>query len=234
MTFPCRLAAILLITGAGLLAGAALAPAAPLPAVDGVPAPIGFTVNRDGTPIGTQRLTFHTESGPGGERLIVDSTIDVKVRAAFVTLYRYTFTGRETWQGGKLVAMDTATDDDGTKFTVHVRAGPAGLKVDATDAHYVAPADTIPDSYWPADTVKRRRFIDIETGKLVDMISTPAGHRTISAAGKPVEVSVYKLRGIVTGEVGYAPDGTWTLLDVVTRGSDIVYTPQAPVVPRPR
>lgn len=219
MTFPCRLALI------GFVAGALPAAAAPALAADDVPASIGFVVNRDGTPIGTQRLTFHTERGPDGEQLIVDSTIDVKVRAAFITVYRYSFTGRETWQGGKLIAMDTATNDDGTKLAVHVRATPAGLQVDATNAHYLAPADTIPDSYWPADTVKRRRFIDIANGRLVDMISTPAGHRTITVAGKPVDVSVYRLSGIVTGEVGYSPGGAWTLLTVLTHGSDIVYSP---------
>jgi hypothetical protein len=219
MTFQHRLALL------GLIAAAVPAPAGPLFAAEPVPASMNFIVDRDGTPIGTQRLNFHTETGPDGHQLIVDSTIDIKVRAAFVTLYRYEFTGRETWQGGKLVAMDTATDDDGTKFTVHARATPAGLKVDATDAHYMAPTDTIPDSYWPPDTVKRSQFIDIETGKLVDLVSTPAGHRTITVAGRPVDVTLYHLSGVITGELGYGPDGRWLVLRFPSHGSDIAYVP---------
>lgn len=189
-----------------------------------VPAPIGFIVHRDGTPIGTHRLTFHTEAGPDGERLIVDTTIDIKVRAAFVTLYHYNFKGREAWQRGKLLSLDSATDDDGAKMQVHVRATAAGLKVDSTEAHYVAPPDTLPDSYWRPDTVKRQHFIDIENGKLVDLISTPIGPRTITYVGKPVELSMYRLAGVIDGEIGYGSDGEWMTLRFASHGSDILFT----------
>ena len=208
----------------GLLVGCSLVvAAAPIPA-ETVPASIGFIVNRDGNPIGTHRLTFHAESGPDGERLIVDIAIDIKVTAAFVTVYRYTFKGRETWQGDRLIAFDTATDDDGTKKSVHVRATAAGLQVDSTATHYVAPADTLPESYWRPDTVKHRHFIDIEDGKLVDLVSTPAGRRTVAAAGKPVELTMYKLAGDITGEIGYGADGQWMFLHFPSHGADILYT----------
>lgn len=191
---------------------------------EAVPASIGFIVHRDGAPVGTHRLTFHTEAGPGGERLIVDMAIDIKVRAAFITLFRYTLRDRETWQGGKLLAMDSATNDDGKRLQVHVRATAAGLKVDATDAHYLAPAGTLPDSYWRPDTVRHRHFIDIEDGKLVDLVSTPAGHRTIAYNGKPLQLAVYRLAGQISGEIGYAADGQWMLLHFPSHGSDILYT----------
>lgn len=217
---------------AGLLVGCSLVvAAAPIPA-ETVPASIGFIVNRDGNPIGTHRLTFHAESGPDGERLIVDIAIDIKVTAAFVTLYRYTLEGRETWQGDKLIAMDTATDDDGTRKTVHVRATTAGLKVDSTidstAAHYVAPPDTLPDSYWRPETVKHQHFIDIEDGNMIDLVSTPAGHRTIAVAGKPVELKMYSLTGEITGELGYGAGGQWMFLRFPSHGSDILYTRELP------
>jgi hypothetical protein len=215
-----RLTFFALIFGSPLLLAPDLAEAQ----AQSVPAPINFVVNRDGTPIGTYRLTFHTEPGPDGERLIVDIAIDIKVRAVFVTVYRYTFKGRETWQGGKLVALDTATDDDGKKLQVHVRATEAGLKVDSTEAHYVAPADTLPESYWRPDTVMHQHFIDIEDGKLVDLISTPAGRRTITYAGQPVELSMYHLAGDIDGEIGYSSGGEWMMLRFPSHGSDILYT----------
>lgn len=215
------------LTGAaliGLATGLCLLPGADLSPAETLPAAIGFVVHRDGTPVGTHRLSFHSERGPDGERLIVDTDIDIKVRAAFITVYRYKLRGRETWQDGKLVALDSVTDDDGTKQQVRVRATPAGLKVDATDAHYTAPADTLPDSYWRPDTVKHRHFIDIEHGTLVDLISTPVGHRTVTIAGKPVDATIYRLAGVIDGEVGYAGDGGWVLLRFPSHGSDILYT----------
>jgi len=209
---------------AGLLFGLLLVGGAPPAPAETVPASIAFVVNRDGSPIGTHRLAFHTEPGPDGERLIVDINIDIKVRAGFVTLYRYTFKGRETWKGGKLLALDSVTDDDGAKTTVQVRATEAGLRVDAPHAHYVAPPDTLPDSYWHPDTVKHRHFIDNENGKLVDLISTPAGHRTITVDSKPVELALYQLAGETTGEIGYGADGQWMSLRLLSHGSDILYT----------
>lgn len=212
----------------GLLIGLPLLAAARPGRAESVPASIAFVVRRDGTPIGTHRLTFHTEAGPDGERLIVDTDIDIKVRAAFVTVFRYTFKGRETWQDGKLVALDSTTDDDGTHQQVRVRATAAGLEVDATDAHYVAPAGMLPDSYWRPDTVKHQHFIDIERGKLVDLVSAPDGRRTITFAGKPVELSMYRLTGEIEGRIGYASDGRWMLLQFRSHGSDIVYTREPP------
>ncbi len=188
-----------------------------------VPAPISFVVNRDGTPIGTHRVSFHAEPAPDGERLIVDIDIDITVKAAFVTLYRYAYACRETWKGGRLIALEATTNDDGKKTTLHVRATEAGLEVDGPDAHYVAPPDTLPDSYWHPDTVKHQHFIDGENGKPVDLISTPAGHRTITVDGKPVELAMYQLSGETTGEIGYGPDGQWMALREQTHGSDILY-----------
>jgi hypothetical protein len=202
-------------------AGAAVAAEA-----DPVPAAISFVVNRDGSPIGTHRVSFHSESGPDGERLIVDIDIDITVKAAFVTLYRYAYTCRETWKGGRLLALEAATNDDGKKTALHVRATDAGLEVDGADAHYVAPPDTLPDSYWHPDTVKHQRFIDGENGRPVDLISTPAGHRTITVDGKPVELTLYRLSGETIGEIGYGPDGRWLALREQTHGSDILYVLQ--------
>lgn len=215
-----RLACVAILAGSPLLLAADLAAAE----AEAVPATISFVVHRDGTPIGTHRLTFHSETGPDGERLIVDTAIDIKVRAAFVTLYHYTFRGRETWQGGNLVALESSTDDDGKKLQVHVQATDAGLRVDSTEAHYVAPADTPPDSYWRPDMVKHQHFIDTEDGKLVDLISTPLGHRMMTYASKPVDLSMYRLTGVIDGEIGYATDGEWMLLHFSSHGSDILYT----------
>jgi hypothetical protein len=211
----------------GLVLAVALAGSAVAAPPESVPAPISFVVNRDGSPIGTHRLSFHAEPGPDGERLIVDIDIDITVKAAFVILYRYTYKCRETWTGGRLLALDSTTDDDGTKTTLHVRATEAGLQVDGPDAHYVAPPDMLPDSYWHPDTVKHQHFIDGENGKPVDLISTPAGHRTITVDGKSVELALYRLSGETTGEIGYGPDGQWLALREQTHGSDILYSLQS-------
>jgi len=190
---------------------------------EAIPAPLHFIVARNGTPIGTHSLTFHAD----GDRLIVDIAIDIKVKAAFITLYTYHFKGRETWQGGRLVAMETSTDDNGTKIAVRVDTTDQGLKVAGSNVNYTAPPTTLTDSYWRADMVRHTQFIDIEDGKLITLVSTPAGRRTVDIGGKAVDTVIYKLTGEIEGEIGYTPTGEWTLLRFKSHGDDILYTRDA-------
>lgn len=203
-----------------LLALAVLVPFTTAAQGEPVPAPLNFIVNRNGDPIGTHRLTFHAE----GERLIVDIAVDIEVKLAFITVYTYTLRGREIWQENRLIDFESDTDDNGTKIKLRVRAGAEGLHVQGKDSDYTAPADTLAGSYWRADTVKRTQFIDIEDGHLVNLVSQPAGRRPVSVADRMVDTDVYRLSGEMEGEIGYTPDGEWTLLSFKTHGSDILYT----------
>jgi hypothetical protein len=203
------LAAILVCAGAG-----------PALAAPEVPADLTFVLKRDGSPIGTQRFTFRAE----GERLAVDIAIDIKVTVAFITVYTYTLRGREVWEDKRLVSFESDTDDNGTKLRVRVHAAADGLHVEGKDGSYTAPADALTSSYWRAETLKHTRFIDIEDGRMIDMITQPAGRRPVAVGARMVDTDIYKLSGEMEGEVGYTPAGEWTLLRFRSHGSDILYT----------
>ena len=189
-----------------------------------VPAPLHFIVKRNGTPIGTHTFAFHAE----GDRLIVDIAIDIKVKLAFVTVYSYRLKGRETWQDGRLIAFESNTDDNGTKIEVRAHATAGGLEVTGSKVKgYVAPAATLTDSYWRAELVHKTQFVDVEDGNLITLVSTPAGQRTVDVGGQPVDTAIYKLSGEIEGEIGYTPDGEWTLLRFKSHGDDILYTRDA-------
>ncbi|HEX9464967.1 MAG TPA: DUF6134 family protein [Alphaproteobacteria bacterium] len=221
VTMACPLWRILLVL-------AILVPIGGAARADPVPAAINFVVKRDGTSIGTHRLSFRSEQTVDGERLFVDIAIEIKVVVAFITIYTYKFEGREVWDGERLVVLETYTNDNGTKLDVHVRAAADGLHVDATDVHYVAAPDMLPDSYWRTDTVKHTRFIDIENGQLTTLVSEPAGRRAVNVAGRMAETDIYKLSGEIEGELGYTPAGEWTLLRFKSHGSNILYVREAP------
>jgi hypothetical protein len=70
------------------LAAAAAPAAAATDLADGTYA---FTVFRDGDPIGTHTLTARHEGGD----LVLDIAVDIKVKVAFITAYRYEQTRRE-------------------------------------------------------------------------------------------------------------------------------------------
>lgn len=184
-----------------------------------LPAPMVFTVQRDGTPIGTHRLSFRRES----EDLIVDIDIRLEVKLAFVTLFRYTHMARETWRGGRLVAFASRTDDDGTAFEVHAHATTEGLRVEGSGGTYLAPADTMPSSYWNSEMVTRPRVLDSQSGRMIDLVATPVGLRNEVVAGREIPLRVYRLSGEIAGELAYGPEDEWRALRFTARGSDIAY-----------
>src|SRR5918996_2375568 len=68
--------------------------------------------------IGRQVLTFRCD----GDRLVVDTTVDVAVRMLFLTIYRHEARYRGVWQGDRLIRFESHTDDNGKILEVFARA----------------------------------------------------------------------------------------------------------------
>ncbi|MBL8831100.1 MAG: hypothetical protein JNL71_01795 [Rhodospirillales bacterium] len=178
-----------------------------------------FDVMREGTPIGTHRVSI----GADGPRTDVTIEIDLEVRFAFLTLYRYTHRARETWIGADLVSLDATTDDNGTPTRVAARAVAGGLSVEGSGGSYVAPAGTYPTSYWKRDKVRQTRLLDTQSGKLVAVRNAGTRVRVAAVDGTEQPVEVHRIDGELVAEVGYAADGSWATLAFEARGARIGY-----------
>lgn len=178
-----------------------------------------FDVKRDGASIGTHRVSI----GTIGARTDVAIEIDLEVRFAFLTLYRYTHRARETWIGTDLVALDATTDDNGTPTRVAARAVPGGLAVEGSGGSYVAPAGTFPTSYWLREKVRQTRLLDTQSGKIVSVRNAGSDAREVPVDGTVQPVEVHRIDGELVAEVGYAADGSWATLAFEARGTRIDY-----------
>jgi len=206
-----RLACLILALGLALPASAS-----PLPERG-----LDFEVLRGDSRIGSHRLRFSHE----GSRLVVEVAIDIEVRIAFVTLYRYVHRSRETWAGDRLVALDSTTDDNGTRHRVTAASDGTVLAVEGSAGRISAPAETLPTSYWRQDTVRQNRMLDTMTGRLVAVTITPAGERPLTVAGRTVSARLYRLSGDIDSELAYGPGGEWIGLRFEARGASIAYRP---------
>ena len=175
------------------------------------PRTLEFDVLREGSPIGTHRVTIDDRDG----ETRVDIAIDLAVRFAFLTVYRYTHRSREIWRDGRLAALDAQTDDNGERTQVEARATAEGLAVTGSGGVYIAAHDTIPTSYWNRDKLARDRLLDTQSGKLIDVT---AQRLTNDASG-----ATWRLSGDLEADLAYGPTGDWTALAFMTRGSRIVY-----------
>lgn len=178
-----------------------------------------FEVRRGGAPIGTHRVAIR-EAGPRTE---VEIEIDLAVRFAFLTVYRYTHRSRESWEAGRLVALDATTDDNGERTRVSARAAADGLAVDGSGGRYVAPPGVAPTSYWRREKLERTHLLDTQSGKLVAVANAALGSRAVPVDGADAPVDFYRVSGDLEAELGYAADGSWAALAFEARGARIDY-----------
>jgi hypothetical protein len=209
--------------------GAALVAAGPLGAALPGSDEIAFKVLRGGEPLGHHRVAFRREAGD----LHVEIDIDLEVKLAFVTVFRYRHTNHEVWRDGRLVSIETETNDDGETYWMRGRASDAGLAVEGSSGSFVAPADVMPTSYWNAQTVTKSRLLDTQRGRLVDVEIIPAGSETISVAGEPVEARRYAVSGDLELDLWYAADGEWAKIAFEARGAEVVYRRLGAPAPSP-
>ncbi|HLI12330.1 MAG TPA: DUF6134 family protein [Alphaproteobacteria bacterium] len=175
---------------------------------------LSFTVMRNGSVIGHHDVTFRHDGG----KLIVDIDVSIKVDAMFVTVFRYTQQREETWQGGRLIAFASHTNNDGELYDNSGAAGPGGITVTSGAATWTLPADSLPIGYWDAAMVKRGPLFDTVTGKPVVAAATAVGEETIEAAGRRITATHYRLEGPQPRDLWYDAQGRWVKMRA--RGRD--------------
>lgn len=178
-----------------------------------------FEVRRGGAAIGTHKVAIRA----AGPRTEVEIEIDLAVRFAFLTVYRYTHRSREAWDADRLVALDASTDDNGERTQVTARARDGGIAVAGSGGTYVAPANVAPTSYWRREKLDRTHLLDTQSGKLVAVANAALGTREVPVDGAPAPVDFYRVSGDLEAELGYAADGSWASLAFEAKGARIDY-----------
>lgn len=205
---------------AGLIGVGLLPFSAPLRAA--TTAPLTFTAYRNGSRFGFHQVTF-AESGP---RLEVEIEIAFDYKLAFIPLYRYRHRNREVWEDGRLITLDSETDDNGTPFRVQARADGGRLAVDGIGGKLDLPADTASTSYWNEATIERGEWLDTQNGKLVRSKVTVGAPEPVMVRGEQVEAKPYQLDGDITCTLWYREERWVQLRFIASDGSVIDYTTQ--------
>lgn len=168
---------------------------------------LSFRVLRDGDEIGTQTLQFLRS----GDRVVVRTTIDIEVKVAFITAYRFHMKAEEVWANGKLVQFSSRTDDDGTPRNVLVKARQEGdervLAVSANGKQSEAPGTALPASMWNPRMLQQTLLLDVLRGKPLKVRITDKGDETVRIDGRPMPARHYAVRGQLERDIWYGADG---------------------------
>lgn len=209
------------MTRRNMLAGAAAMAAGP--ALAAVPATgvLAFRALRNGSALGTHRLTFQQR----GAELSVAIAVDYVVYLGPIPVFRYTLRGTELWRGDALVSVQAQTDDDGAKAWMRAEADGGRLQVDGSKSgRYVAPPGAIAATHWNRREVEAP-MINPQNGELLAFTVAPGGTDNVAlASGATVAARRYALTGPSVMDLWYEADGVWASLRAVARdGSVITY-----------
>lgn len=194
-----------------------------LPALSLLPSPaaaaalpsLAFTARRDGSPFGAHRVRLRTE----GRETLAEIEIDLEVRLLGVRAFRYAHRNAERWRDGRLIALDSTTDDDGTPRRLEVRSEPSGLRLRGTDFEGALPPETVPTSYWNRTAMGRPKF-DTQGGR--PLRTTVSGPSPDAWAGRTAD------RIDVVGDIvlsAWYEGAVWRGLRFRARGSTVTYDP---------
>ena len=206
------------LVGGGLAASAILR-ARPVLAA---PADTLFDVSRKGERIGTHAIRFSTDGGT----LRVDSRLELTVKMAFITVYRYEQIGQDDWQDGKLVKTSIRTNDDGKDTLVVAQEQAGKLIVEGPTGTYQTSLGSMTDlSFWNEAITQGPPLIDSQNGELIRIAVKPDATETLIVRGRDVAARRYTMAATKgrSGTVWYGDAGNLLKAIVLTRGETLSY-----------
>jgi hypothetical protein len=154
-----------------------------------------FTIKVKGEAAGTYRMTI-THQDDGSWQM--DGKADVQFHH-WLKKYTYSYVGTEIWKDGRLIHLDSNTNDDGTKYTVQVRSANNALRVSVNGKDRFTRPDVWTTTYWRLVNGKFHNqavpLLDADTGKDINATLQFIGVQQINVAGQVQSCTHYSLTG---------------------------------------
>jgi hypothetical protein len=187
-------------------------------ALEGIPAngTFDFAVMRQGSEIGYHRIVFRRD----GNRLTVDISVDTRVRILGVTVYRFVHQSQEIWEGDRLIALKSETDEDGTPHVLALASNGAALQGVHNGKPVVVHGDQIPISLWNPTALRRDRLLNSIHGGVMPTTVTKLGQIDVKHRGTTVTAQEYLIDAKPDFKRWVAFDSAGTLIHVRLYGRD--------------
>ena len=154
-----------------------------------VPADRVFDILLKGYRIGQHAMSFEPEAN--GFR--ATTHLELKVKLVFITLIDMRHESRELWQDGRLIELESATDEDGNMFEVKAAATDDGIRVRSEDGSIVAPPRChTSNSIWDVATLGQSEVIDARNGGIIGLVAEALGEEEIEVSGRTVTAARYR------------------------------------------
>ena len=188
------------------------------------PADRHFAIYRDGKEIGHHVVRFTPTDGG----FKAETAIEVAVKIAFITAFRFKQNAADVWTDGQLVGSRVDTDDNGEVSQTVLRSEGGKLNVEGgvADRQLSVPLGTMTDlAFWNIDIVRQRTLVDLQKALLTDVAAENLGAETIDVAGRRIEAQKFKFAAETgrNGDIWFDADGNWVKGLLTTRGETLDY-----------
>lgn len=180
-----------------------------------------FKVFRNGSEIGYHTVTVSQDE----DRTVADIEIFLEVGIGPIVLYRFQHKNREIWEGGQFVSFSSETDNDGDPYRITATRRQDGIFVsrDHDEDFLIEGFDAIPTTYWNADTIRTRRMIDTQKGRLMEFDVLQGGWQMVGVQDGSVEAQKFDIAGDLNMTLWYDRTGAWTKLSFPFKGDSFDY-----------
>ncbi len=203
-----------------------------LPVSAGLPAGMSsdyeYSIFRNDREIGRHIVRFEETS----DGIKVDIEAQIRIKVAFITVFRLNHNASELWQGGQLVTMSALTKRNSKKAHVEVTARPGHLEVKTDKDVTSAPLDSVPTSFTKTnlwETVGDRPLVllDTLTGQQQPSDFRAGGLVGLDLDGRTVDARYYSITrrdtGALTHEFWVDEAGNMMQTHLMTKDDQSIY-----------
>lgn len=183
-----------------------------------------YVVFRDGSEIGSHVIAVRAGADGSAE---VDIDIELRVKVLGITAYRYKMVNREVWKGGRLVSMDSRTNDDGDDDFSRVKQAGDELEIEGSGFSGRVPGDAVSTTYWSMDFLNRSVWINTQTGVPITVATAKIGPGSVIGADGSIPTERWTAKGEKLDIVLHYAGGEWVSVEFEAGGEPAIYAPQS-------
>jgi hypothetical protein len=181
-----------------------------------------FAITRNGEQIGVHLI----EVNRSGQEISVAIVTDLTVKVLFVTAYRLQLTASERWVNGRLVALSSRSDNNGTRHFVSVAAKGFSLEVKVDGKVTLIDPNIMPASFWNPELLGRPIMLDAQDGQIMPVSVRDGGEEDLMINGRIVKALRYTINSRYSQDVWYDDQARLVQAKLVASdGSVIMYRP---------
>ena len=185
------------------------------------PANLAFRALRNGAPIGVHTISFRQD----GERLVVTTRIDITVKVLLFTAFQLKHEAEEIWQAGRLIAVKSATNDNGTRMQVKGSAVEGGFRIIGEEGPFLAPAQLLTSNMlWNTRMLGVDKLIDVQHGGVIGLAVKALGPAVVDTPLGRVSANRHHLiTPHYAGTLFHDANGRWVKGLIEAKGEIIEY-----------